>query len=209
MITPTIKHAKEVIRLVNFGLTKGLGEPKEGKMCIEAVICKVFNLPHGDNPECVGEEVRKAKIALNDCRWSSNLVRANGMKKLAIAQLGSNTLNQEKFKQKLKLETAKKILPYLIQKNYEDTKDDRLLKYKKKFEKLEVLDDKLWKEFYNYYYNHYYYYYYYYYNHYYYNYNNYDNYYYGDEFLLLMADTILQVLIDMKSPGCKWLYLCE
>ena len=196
----------EILHLLSFGLTKGIGNPSPGQMCVEALITQALGEEFSDNPSCVGSEVRKCKIELNDCDWPSNEARAEGMKKLAIAQLGSDTLNQEEFRQKLKLNSTKKILPYIIQKHYEECKDEKLLEYKQKFEKLKKLDDNLWKEFYynyNYYYNHYYYYYYY-------DYNDYNyNYYYGIDFLNLIADTILQTLIEMKSPGCKYLYLCK
>lgn len=183
---------KEVIRLCSFGIPKGLGKPEPGQMCIEAIISVAHGLPFQDqNQECVGSEVATAKIALNDYEWSSNKARANGMVALGIAQLGSNTLDQAEFSSFLNLNSTKRILPYIIQKHYEECKDETLLKYKIKFENLIELDYSLWKEFYNYY--------------------NYYNYYHcvGDEFLLLIADTILQTLKQLNSPGCKYLYLLE
>lgn len=198
----------EIHAALDKGLTKGLGIPVEGEMCVEALICHKLGLLHSDSPPCVGGQVRLAKITLNDCEWSSNKARAEGMRKLAIAQLGSDKLNQDEFEACLKLESTKRILPFLIQKHFDEVKDSRLLEYKKRFEALEELDDKLWKEFYNNYNNYYYYnnnYYYYYYHYYYYNNYYYDNYYYGDEFLLLIADVILQSLIKLDSEGCKYL----
>lgn len=212
----TEQHVTKILHLLSFGLTKGLGKQEPGQMCVEAAICAAMGLPHSDDPPCIGSAVRLAKISLNDCKWSSNMARAEGMKKLAIAQLGSDALVQESFYNKLKLNSTKRILPYLIQKHYENKKDKNLLEYKKKFENLVELNNELWEEFYHYYYNYYHYYYYYYYN--YYNNNNYYNHYYnyyhyyhyynfGNEFLLLIADTILQTLIEMKSPGCQYLHL--
>lgn len=106
------------------------------------------------------------------------------MRKLAVAQLGSVELNQETFKLELKLQSIKKLLPFLIQKHYEKCKNKKLLKWKEKFKQLERLDEALQKEF-----------------------CNYD--YYGDEWLNLVADTILQTLVNLKSPGCKFLYLIK
>lgn len=196
------------------GLTKGLGKPIKGQMCVEALISFKLGLPHGDNPPCVGSEVRKAKIALNDCHWSSNKARAEGMRKLAIAQLGSDEIDQAEFHSKLKLNSCKFILPFLIQKHFDTTKDTLLLEYKSRFEQLVELDNELWEEFYknynyNYYnynnYNHYYYNYYYYNYNYYYYYNYYNARSMNDNLLLVVAKAILQTLIDLKSPGCKWL----
>lgn len=186
---------------LSFGLTKGLGKPQDGQMCVEALICAKLGLPHSDNPPCVGSEVCRAKIALNDCNWSSKVARAKGMAKLAIAQLNSIMLDQKEFKQRLKLKSMQKILPYLIQKHFEEIGDVALLDWKTKFEQVTELNNNLWKEFYNYYCYDYYDHYYYYNYSYYYSYNYYN---FGDEFLLIVADTILQVLIDMKSPGVEW-----
>lgn len=193
----TEEQIKTIMRKVGLGLTKGLEKNSDGKMCIEAVICTVLENKHADNPACVGNEIRKAKINLNDCSWSSNQARAKGMRKLAIAQLGSINLDQIDFLNNLKLESARKILPFLIQKHYEKTKDVKLLDYKLKFESLTVLDNALWLEFYNYDYK--------------YNYSykyNYD-YDYGDEFLNIVANTLLSVFIKMNCEGCKWLYLLD
>jgi hypothetical protein len=219
------------------GITIGMGNPVEGEMCVEALICYKLGLPHSDNPPCVGEGVRKAKIALNDCIWSSNKARAEGMRKLAIAQLGSSELDQKKFESRLKLISMQRILPYVIQKNIdgEGDKEGKLLKYKIAFSNSTTLDDKLWDSFFNCYYYYYsnnndnnYFYFYHYYNNYYYHiktcynyykyYHYYNNYYccnyhkyhtyplyYDDKFLSLIADCILQVLINMKSPGCNFI----
>lgn len=208
-MTITKELIESIDQALDKGLTKGLGNPIEGEMCVEALICFKLGLPHSDTPSCVGKAVRIAKISLNDCSWSSNQARANGIRKLAIAQLGSDKLDQQEFIEKLRLASTKRILPFLIQKHFESTKDAGLLVYKAKFESLMETNDKLWSEFYNYYYNYnYYYYYHYYYNYYNYNYNYYSNYYYdpnNDTILILIADVILSVLIDMNCEGCKWL----
>jgi hypothetical protein len=217
----TTKTAKEILRLLSFGLSKGKGKPIPGEMCIEAVITVALGEPFSDKPSCVEQglgSVNEAKIALNDCDWSSPQARAKGMQKIALAQLGSNTLPIDAFCELMKLKSTQRILPYIIQKHYEHCKDEKLLVFKAKFESLVALDNRLWKEFYNYYnyyynyYNYYYHcyhcYYYCYYNYNYYNYNYY-NYYVGDEFMLLIANTILQCLIELKSPGCKFLKLIK
>ena len=50
------------------GLSKGLGS-RGSNMCIEAAICTVLGLEHGDDPKCVAEAVRSYKITLNDAEW--------------------------------------------------------------------------------------------------------------------------------------------
>ena len=88
-----IELARKVSDLVGKGLVCGLGEPKPGKMCVEAAVCYAMGLPHSDNPPCVDEDVRAIKIAINDMgKFANNMDRGEAMKGLAIAQLGSNEL---------------------------------------------------------------------------------------------------------------------
>src|SRR6185312_2282467 len=63
---------------------------------------------------CVGAAVRSYKIALNDCHWSSNFARARGMRKLAIAQLGSDTINQAKFAELVRFKGIQRALPVIL-----------------------------------------------------------------------------------------------
>ena len=111
----TKKHARKVLKLVDAGLTSGLGRPEPGQMCIMAAINYAMGLPHGDNPEtCVGSAVRAFDIIINDSQWSSNDARAKGMRREAIAKLGSNTLDQIEFSKKLTLKVIQRILPQTL-----------------------------------------------------------------------------------------------
>lgn len=78
--------AAKVLATVDAGLVQGIGIAEPGAMCIEAAVCYAMGLPHSDRPTCVGEAVRAFKIRLNDSQWSSDKARAEGMRKLAIAQ---------------------------------------------------------------------------------------------------------------------------
>jgi hypothetical protein len=102
---PTKEIAIKVRDTVSCGLVKGLGVQEPGKMCIEAAVCYAYGLPHSDNPPCVGSAVRSFKISLNDADWSSEQARSKGMIKIAIAQLGSNEINQVEFAKKLTVKT--------------------------------------------------------------------------------------------------------
>jgi hypothetical protein len=94
----TKKLAKKVLETVDAGLCSGVGEPVPGQMCIEAAVCFALGEPHGDEPSCVAETLRAFKIQLNDTRWSSNEARALGLRRVAIAQLGSKgRLNDKIF----------------------------------------------------------------------------------------------------------------
>src|SRR6266702_1211962 len=63
-------NVKEFDRILSCGLSNGLGI-RGSQVCIEAAICQVLGLPHGDDPGCVADSVRRFKIALNDASWSS------------------------------------------------------------------------------------------------------------------------------------------
>lgn len=81
--------AAKVLATVDAGLVKGIGEPKPGAMCVEAAVCYAMGLPHSDEPDCVSRAIRDLNILLNDAGWSSNAARAKGMRRLVLAQLGS------------------------------------------------------------------------------------------------------------------------
>jgi hypothetical protein len=105
---------KEFDRILDCGLSHGLGE-RGGQVCIEAAICQVLNLPHGDDPGCVAASVRALKIRLNDSRWSSPKARAAGLRDLGLAQLGSKgTVDNKQFAMLLSERTIRVLLPTMI-----------------------------------------------------------------------------------------------
>ena len=108
--------AQKVIDAVRPGLVKGMGEPIPGQMCVEAAVCFAYGLPHSDNPPCVGFSVRSLKIHLNDSKWSSKQSRAKGMLRLSIAQLGSDQIDQEEFNKLVQKMTIQKFLPLILRK---------------------------------------------------------------------------------------------
>jgi len=87
LITEAI--AIKVRDTVDAGLVRGVGKPVPGQMCVEAAVCYALGLPHGDDPLCVSPALRRLKISLNDRAWSSRQARAQGLRRLALAQLGS------------------------------------------------------------------------------------------------------------------------
>ena len=94
--------ARKVLETVDAGLVSGVGIAEPGKMCVEAAVCYALGLPHGDDPECVSRALRSLKIRLNDSQWSSDQARGKGMRRLALAQLGSrNALDDKEFTQRV------------------------------------------------------------------------------------------------------------
>lgn len=98
----TVDIAKKVLETVDAGLCRGKGEPIPGKMCVEAAVAYAMGEPHSDSPVCVDEYLRDFKISLNDKEWASDKSRAAGLRRVAIAQLGSaGTLNWNQFKESM------------------------------------------------------------------------------------------------------------
>jgi len=91
--------AKRVLEVVDKGLTDGIGEAVPGEMCVEAAVCYAMGEPHTDRPRCVEPAIRDFKINLNDHEsWRNDKSRAAGLRRLAIAQLGSKgKINGDKF----------------------------------------------------------------------------------------------------------------
>jgi hypothetical protein len=113
--------------LLNQGLVKGLGQPEPGKMCVEAAINYALGRPHGDDPGCVSPALRRLKIRLNDANWSSNKARAEGMRRLAIAQLGSkDVLDETLFARKCALAVAHLWKMPTVVRQYLETGDETL-----------------------------------------------------------------------------------
>lgn len=110
----TKELAAKVLNVVDQGLVSGMGEPVPGQMCVEAAVCYAMGLPHSDQPTCVGEAVRRFKISLNDARWPSDEARTKGMRKLAVAQLGSESIDQRAFADYVVVETIKRLLPLTL-----------------------------------------------------------------------------------------------
>lgn len=154
-------------------------------MCIEAAVNYACGLPHGDNPSCVGNAVRSFKIRLNDARWSSNQARAEGMKKIAIAQLGSNTINQREFANIVAFKTITVLMPIFLEdrgykeeailcKNSANLQEARssMLKVRDALRKIA-----------------------------------YAAYAAADKYLIISSNICLEALTELKSPGVQFLYL--
>ncbi len=100
--------------ILSRGLCNGIGSP-DSQMCIEAAVCNALGLPHDDDPKCVTDAVRRYKIRLNDVGWSSVTARANGLRKLGIAQLGSlGVVNNADFEDRLTTLHTKILVPKIL-----------------------------------------------------------------------------------------------
>ncbi len=113
MITREI--ATKVRDVIDAGLVSGVGVPIPGRMCVEAAVCYALGLEHGDDPGCVAQSLRRLKIRLNDARWSSDQARAQGLRRLGVAQLGSaGVLDEQEFVRRVVEMTIRKSLPLAL-----------------------------------------------------------------------------------------------
>lgn len=112
----TKELAEKVLHVVDHGLVAGLGQPIPGQMCVEAAVCYAMGLPHSDKPTCVDQHLSQFKISLNDMSfWSSKKARAIGLRRLAIAQLGTkDQLDINVFANSVREYLIKKVLPSVI-----------------------------------------------------------------------------------------------
>ena len=109
------KIARKVLEVVDAGLVSGVGDPVPGHMCVEAAVCYALGLDHGDDPECVSRALRALKIRLNDSCWSSNAARTNGLRRLALIQLGSrNHLDDGEFAKRVAELAIRKQVPIAL-----------------------------------------------------------------------------------------------
>lgn len=118
----TEKLVNKLSEVISHGLTCGLGNPKPGQMCVEAAVCYALGEDHGDEPSCVDYSVSNFKICLNDREeWRSNKNRADGLLRVAIAQLGTKRMKGiKKFDSILHL--------WLISQFADDIIEDKILR---------------------------------------------------------------------------------
>src|SRR5690606_30726578 len=111
----TREVAVKVLDTVDAGLVHGKGDPVPGQMCVEAAVCYAMGLPHSDQPACVAPALRQLKIALNDKAWSSPQARAQGLRRLALAQLGSaGVLDEVEFTRRVAEMAIRKAVPLAL-----------------------------------------------------------------------------------------------
>ena len=110
----TREIATKVRDVVDKGLVHGVGRPVPGQMCVEAAVCFALGLPHSDDPPCVSRAVRSLKIQLNDLDWSSDGARAKGLRRLALAQLGSEVIDDADFSRRVIEIVIRRFLPIAL-----------------------------------------------------------------------------------------------
>jgi hypothetical protein len=115
-IKPTKQIALAVAKSINGALRLGAGGGKDQDVCVMQAIARAVGLnPNNDQvEECVGSAVGAFNRKLNDCSWSSDQSRAEGMKQLGVASIGSNQLDQMEFGKLMFLRGTQKLLPLVF-----------------------------------------------------------------------------------------------
>lgn len=88
-VTITEGVCKDALCIIDRGLSNGLAE--SGQVCIEYAVSIATGTPEDkDGPKCVNKNLRSLKIDLNDdLPWDSPEHRAQGLRRIGIAQLGT------------------------------------------------------------------------------------------------------------------------
>ena len=196
--------ARKVLDTVDAGLVDGLGKPTPGAMCVEAAVCYAMGLPHSDRPTCVGDAVRIFKIRINDALWSSDAARTEGLRRLAVAQLGSDSIDQQEFVRIVTEQTIRQIVPRALRAKIGNPAHSEKLEAaarqcEKDGNREAALNAKSVARTYAY------------------AYAAYAAAYAGyagvggarDEVLATACTIALNALIELQSPGCQFLYLCD
>lgn len=96
-VTPITRDVIKIIEVIGAGLTRGLGRPKPGHMCVLAAVSYGLGLPHGDKPPNISPALRLILLGINELDWPSKMARAKGLRRLAIAQLDSREIDDREF----------------------------------------------------------------------------------------------------------------
>jgi len=111
----TESFVRKLLETVDAGLMVSDGVPKPGKLCVEAAIYYALSEPHSKGSGCVDPIVRRGLGRLNDALWSSKQARAKGLRKVAIAQLGSkDTINITNFLALFAEYTIREVVPVAL-----------------------------------------------------------------------------------------------
>jgi hypothetical protein len=105
---------RRVLGVLSKGIVHGLGKPIPGQMCVEAAVSYSMGYEHSDKPDCVSELISDFKICLNDRGWSSDRARAKGLRRVAIAQLGSDEIENADFGEAVYRAFLAKFLPVYV-----------------------------------------------------------------------------------------------
>jgi len=175
----TAECMRAVVNTIDGALIAGIGQPAIQQTCVMGAIALALGLPHSDNLECEGVAVRAVAINLNDAVWSTNEARAAGMMRLGVASVGSNTIDQSEFAKRLAELTIRRIVPIALRAAAELNPKCAAELVKHALNCEDQGSEQAAGDAAR------------------------------DNVLRTMAAIVVDVLVELKSPGAKYLYLCE
>jgi hypothetical protein len=111
----TEELARKVLAIIDKELSEPLFEPRTVFVSAERPLCDVLGRPRpspsSDGLGWVSPALRTLTGCLHGCRWTSSKVRAEGLRRLALAQLGSHALDDREFARRVAQLTIRTVLP--------------------------------------------------------------------------------------------------
>lgn len=192
-MTNSHKHDLAILdRILENGLCYGGGNGTT-TFCAQQALAAVCGLPITDHPECAADAPSAFSRRLNDSRgWGDDKTRAAGMRDLLISQIGSKgVVDDREFARRIALKTIQRVLPIWLR---HGKIDEKLVLACEQAKTLEEAREAALAA------------------------RRAADYAAGaadyaayaaarDKVLATFAEGVVQILIDMKAPGCKWLYL--
>jgi hypothetical protein len=115
----TEAHVRKLKSVIGKGLCAGLGVGTPGEMCVMAAIhYSLGGNGRSDEVHCVEENVQAFDISLNDSIWSSDKARGRGMRREAIAKLGSRHIDPERWAYLTVRNYIAAVVPYLLKNKF-------------------------------------------------------------------------------------------
>lgn len=131
-------------KLVGYGLSEGEGDRGRGTMCVQACVQAALEEEHNDNPACVPGNRKNFGITLNDLAgWDDDLARGKGLKRYAIAQLGTSTKPEADFDRLVVTQMYEKRFHLLLKEAGADDEDVAAARHVRSKESAEKLIDRM------------------------------------------------------------------
>jgi hypothetical protein len=164
----TIASIKNLLDIISGGLRSEEGSAGiPGDFCVQQAVNTAMHGGTDDRPHCVGSVVRNLGITLNDSQgWSSDKARADGLRRFAVAELGSDEIDQVRVQALMRKKFREKHPNYLERGAW-----DGMISWALCPTSMETKDE--------------------------------------ETVLKGLAEMAVQVLKELKSPGTRYLYLCE
>lgn len=96
----TQQMVQNLLGYVKKGFCNGAGEVSDGQFCVQQAVnmATTMEAETSDGPNCVHKEFNCLGINLNDMEWRGPKTRAKGLKRLAVAEMGTEEWSADKIR---------------------------------------------------------------------------------------------------------------